>query len=141
ANFKSICGRQQSRVAASWQAGGLVLLLSLFPSLSSTVFRNWRGGLIENIDSFLVNWILPVSALGLLYAIVKGMGFKSLEENFVDRERPRQRRDVFSLGAAGEMGRSRDHSPGSGAAGRGPVSLNLPGIPKRIIRLFPILGT
>lgn len=88
ANFKSIGGRQQSRAAASWQAGGLVLILSLFPALSSTVFRNWRGGLIENIDSFLVNWLLPISALGLLYAIVKGMGFKSLEENFVDREHP-----------------------------------------------------
>ena len=87
-NLQSLGGKHQSRHRASWQAGGIVLVLSIFPSLSSTFLRGWSGVFIENIDSFLINWLLPLSALGLLYSLLKGVGIQNLRESFISRERP-----------------------------------------------------
>ncbi|MBX2986409.1 MAG: sodium-dependent transporter [Bdellovibrionaceae bacterium] len=90
ANVKTSRGRNRDRSTAAWQSGALILGLSLFPALSSTAFRRleWNNhGLIESIDSLLINWLLPVAALGLMFAIYRGMGEKALRSAFLDQDR------------------------------------------------------
>lgn len=87
-NFKNLGGREQSRGTASWQAGLLILMLSLLPALSSTVFKGWRFASIENIDAVLINWLLPLVALGILYVITRGLGFQKLSQLFIDKDHP-----------------------------------------------------
>lgn len=70
----------------AWMVGGGVLVLALFPALSGTVFRDLRIlglSLIEFLDTVLINWILPVSALFIGFMFYRS--YKSEMENiFVD---------------------------------------------------------
>ena len=91
ANFKDLGGKPRARQRASWMAGLLILFLSFFPALSSTLFRRWSWGsrsLIENLDSLLINWLLPLVALFLMRAIYRGMGERSLQHDFISRGHP-----------------------------------------------------
>lgn len=86
ANTMDLSKKTSHRGRAAWLAGGLVFMLSLFPALSSSVFRGLGFGgksLIENLDSLLVNWLLPVVALALMYAIFRGLGERELKKDFV----------------------------------------------------------
>jgi len=78
------------RNRASWLAGGVALALAVLPSFSSSVFSkvHFEGkGLMELMDSILINWILPVIALGLAVSINLGMSEKEKEVQFIDRDR------------------------------------------------------
>lgn len=86
ANFQEMGTGRRERSRAVWWSGSIILVLSIFPSLSSTAFRRltWESkSLIELMDSLLINWFLPVAALGLMFAIYRGMGEKRLESEFV----------------------------------------------------------
>lgn len=81
--------QKKDRVGAAWQAGILILLMALFPALSSSVFRGLRIGgrsLIESMDAVLINWLLPLVALFLSWAIIRGLGEKELEKQFISRD-------------------------------------------------------
>jgi len=82
--------KRDGRTRASWTVGAVALLLAMLPSFSSTVFKNvqvYGKGLMELMDSVLINWILPVIALGLLISINGGMSEKDKETQFIDKER------------------------------------------------------
>jgi NSS family neurotransmitter:Na+ symporter len=78
------------RNKASWLAGGVALLLATLPSFSSSLFSGVHfreKGLMEIMDSVLINWILPVIALGLAVSISRGMTEREKEGLFIDRTR------------------------------------------------------
>jgi NSS family neurotransmitter:Na+ symporter len=90
-NWLDFSGRKIKRSAAVWGVGAAVLFLALFPALAEYPLGNVNLGeksLIENLDSFLINWLLPFVALALLYTIRKGMRQKELERYFVDKDHP-----------------------------------------------------
>lgn len=89
ANLADVGEKRKERSTAAWQAGLLCLGLSVFPALSSTVFRTlqWGGrSLIESMDSLLINWLLPLVALGLMVSIRRGLGERELQRDFVGKE-------------------------------------------------------
>lgn len=82
--------KNMTRNSASWITGAVALLLTLVPSLSGSFFREARlgeKGLIELIDSLLINGFLPLVALGLSIIFFKGISLKEKERLFVDKER------------------------------------------------------
>jgi NSS family neurotransmitter:Na+ symporter len=79
-----------NRGKASWITGAFALVLAMLPAFSSSVFRNvqfFGKGLMELMDSVLINWILPVIALGLLISINWGMTEKEKETQFIAKDR------------------------------------------------------
>ncbi len=79
-----------NRSKASWITGAFALVLAMLPAFSSSVFRDVRffgKGLMELMDSILINWILPVIALGLLISINWGMTEKEKETQFIAKDR------------------------------------------------------
>lgn len=84
ANFTDVGERRKDRTTASWQAGLLCLALSFFPALSGTLFPGRFVGkrMIESLDSLLINWLLPLVALGLTLSIHRGIGERELERDF-----------------------------------------------------------
>jgi NSS family neurotransmitter:Na+ symporter len=75
------------RVIATWTSGGAALLLGALPALSSSTFKVLRiegKSLLEILDSFLINVFLPLIALGIAWAIRKGLNKKEQEKLFVD---------------------------------------------------------
>ncbi len=89
-NILDIFNKKINRNQAGWATGALALLLTLLPSLSGSFFREARlgeKGLIELIDSILINGFLPLVALGLSYIFFKGVSLKDKERLFVDKER------------------------------------------------------
>ncbi len=78
------------RSQATWLAGTLALVLTVLPSLSSSVFENVKPherSLIEGMDSVLINWILPLVVLGICIAFVRGTTDQEKEQAFVDRNK------------------------------------------------------
>lgn len=79
-----------SRVAAVWLAGSAALVLAILPALSSSIFKGSRWGgksLMENLDGLLINVFLPLIALGVSVALVRGLKKQEQEKLFVDSER------------------------------------------------------
>ncbi|MFM6928117.1 MAG: sodium-dependent transporter [Bdellovibrio sp.] len=78
------------RGRATWYSGLVALVLTVLPALSSSVLDNVRIGgrsLIESLDSLLINWLLPLVALGILWAFYKGTSEKEKETSFVDKQK------------------------------------------------------
>lgn len=78
--------QKRDRVGAAWQAGILILILALFPALSSSVFKGLRVGgrsLIESLDAVMINWLLPLVAFFLTWAIFRGVGEKEMKKSFL----------------------------------------------------------
>lgn len=82
--------RKVNRGKASWIAGAFALALTMVPAFSSSVFREvsfFGKGLMESMDSLLINWILPVIALGVLVSYNLGMAEKEKENQFIAKDR------------------------------------------------------
>ncbi len=82
--------RKMGRYRASWLAGAVALALAILPAFSSSLFSgvHVRGkGLMEVMDSVLINWILPIIALGLSVSINWGMSEKEKAAQFIARDR------------------------------------------------------
>jgi NSS family neurotransmitter:Na+ symporter len=76
-----------SRVMATWASGAVALLLGVFPALSSSAFKFLKiegKSLLEILDGFLINVFLPLIALGIAWAIRKGLNKQEQEKLFVD---------------------------------------------------------
>ncbi|MEK6774149.1 MAG: sodium-dependent transporter [Bdellovibrionota bacterium] len=79
-----------SRSRAGWMSGLTALFLTLLPALSGSFFSETRlgqKGLIELIDSLLINGFLPLVALGLSFIFFKGLSLKEKERLFIDKEK------------------------------------------------------
>ena len=82
--------KTMERGRATWYSGVVALVLTVLPALSSSVLDNVRIGgrsLIESLDSLLINWLLPLVALGILWAFYKGTSEKEKETSFVDKQK------------------------------------------------------
>lgn len=78
------------RGKATWYSGMIALVLTILPALSSSVFKDIRvlgRSLIESLDSLLINWLLPMVALGILVAYNRGTTEKEKELSFVDKDK------------------------------------------------------
>ena len=76
-----------SRFSAAWMAGALALLLAALPALSSSTFKAVRvngKSLLELLDGLLINVLLPLIAMGIAWAITRGMNRNEQEKLFVD---------------------------------------------------------
>ncbi|WP_413293860.1 sodium-dependent transporter [Bdellovibrio sp. HCB185ZH] len=82
--------KKMERQKATWLSGAAALSLAILPALSSSVLKSVRingRSLIESLDSLLINWLLPLVALGILWAFYKGTSEKEKEISFIDREK------------------------------------------------------
>lgn len=82
--------KKTGRSQATWYSGLIALVLTVFPALSSSVFKNVRflgRSLIEALDSLLINWFLPIVALGMLLAYNWGVTENEKQQSFVDKEK------------------------------------------------------
>ena len=78
------------RLASVWLSGFFVLLIALLPGLSTTLLKDFNLGkksLLENFDSILINWCLPIIALAFAFTIVRGLSQIDKKKLFVDTER------------------------------------------------------
>lgn len=74
-----------SRGRASWLSVVIIILISTLPALSSSVFKDlkWNGkSFIEMIDLISINWLLPISALGMILLFNKGYSDQEKEKSF-----------------------------------------------------------
>lgn len=85
---------KMSRTSASWFAGFAALMFAITPALSSTVLQDVRfadRGVLEVLDSILINWLLPLAALGICicfaHGYAKGSGEKEVEGSFVEPQK------------------------------------------------------
>ncbi len=77
------------RFTATWISGAAALFLAVFPAMSSTTFGNVQIGgrpLLENLDSFLINFFLPLIALGMAWVIGSGLKKPQKEKLFVNSQ-------------------------------------------------------
>ncbi|MEK2645450.1 sodium-dependent transporter [Bdellovibrio sp. BCCA] len=82
--------KKMDRGRATWYSGIFALVLTILPALSSSVFKDIRvlgRSLIESLDSLLINWFLPMVALGILIAYNRGTTEKEKELSFVDKDK------------------------------------------------------
>ncbi|WP_413584138.1 sodium-dependent transporter [Bdellovibrio sp. HCB274] len=82
--------KKVERTKATWYSGAAALSLAIFPALSSSVLNTVRisgHSLIESLDSLLINWLLPLVALGILFTFYKGTSEKDKEISFIDRDK------------------------------------------------------
>lgn len=78
-----------NRTVGSWIVGLFCLMLTIVPSLSNSFFSETRWGsktLLELIDAFLINWLLPFVALTSLYLFNRGLPEKEKKAHFVSSE-------------------------------------------------------
>ncbi|MEK2688675.1 sodium-dependent transporter [Bdellovibrio sp. GT3] len=78
------------RTKATWFSGAAALTLAILPALSSSVLNTVRisgHSLIESLDSLLINWLLPLVALGILIVFYRGTSAKEKEISFIDRDK------------------------------------------------------
>ena len=79
-----------SRGKSTWICGSFAFLLAAFPALSSTVFRKVRflgRSLLENLDDFIINFFLPMIALGVVFMVIRGMVSSEHKRLFVDPQK------------------------------------------------------
>ncbi|MGZ5279713.1 MAG: sodium-dependent transporter, partial [Pseudobdellovibrionaceae bacterium] len=78
------------RMAATWMSAVVVLLIGTLPALSSSAFKSLKFGgrsLLELLDGFLINVFLPIIALGIAWAIRKGLKKSEQEKIFIDPDK------------------------------------------------------
>jgi NSS family neurotransmitter:Na+ symporter len=79
-----------SRTWATYISGAAALVLGILPALSSSTFKNIRvegKSLLELLDYLLINLVLPLIALGVAWAIRKGLSKREQEKLFVDSDK------------------------------------------------------
>lgn len=82
--------RHKNRKSSAWMVLGIVLAITIFPAFSGTFFKKikiWNQSLIENLDSLLINYLLPISVLGMIYLFFKTLNEVDYKEKFVHAEK------------------------------------------------------
>ena len=78
------------RSRATWMVGFASLILVFIPTLTGSLAQRMKlgqSGLLGIVDGTIINWILPLMALGLSFAITRGLRQKVKEELFVDKNK------------------------------------------------------
>ncbi|MBC7419317.1 MAG: sodium-dependent transporter [Bdellovibrio sp.] len=76
------------RSVAASISGLTILLITVFPAFSGTIFKNFKmygHGLIEIFDSFLINGLLPVAGLGMVIIALTGLPEKDRKDLFISQ--------------------------------------------------------
>lgn len=82
---------KKDRRYSTWFIVGIVLLMTIIPAFSSSGFKNvhlFGQSVIENIDSVLINYLLPLSVLGMIVLIFKSLALSDIQEKFLSDEAP-----------------------------------------------------
>lgn len=75
------------RLKATWITGCVAFLLSIIPAASTSTLKNvqFRGqGLLELLDGFLIDFLLPIAALGISLSVSRAMDPEKLKPEFVN---------------------------------------------------------
>ena len=75
------------RLAATWLTGIAAFVIATIPALSTSLFRNfhYRGlGLLEILDSVLIDILLPVAALLISFGVSRRLKAERLESEFIN---------------------------------------------------------
>lgn len=78
--------QKTDRFSSAWMVIGVTLFLTVFPAFSGTLFKNvniMNQSLIENLDSVLINYLLPISVLGMCIIFFKSINEIDYKEKFV----------------------------------------------------------
>jgi NSS family neurotransmitter:Na+ symporter len=79
------------RSRSAWISGFAILLMTVFPAFSGTLFKNvkLRGhGLIEVLDSLLINGFLPVAGLGMVIISLLALSELDRKKLFISEDSP-----------------------------------------------------
>ncbi len=82
---------KKDRKYSTWFIVGVVLMMTIIPAFSSSGFKNvhiFGQSVIENIDSILINYLLPLSALGMIVLFFKSLALSDIQEKFLSDEAP-----------------------------------------------------
>ena len=82
---------KKDRKYSTWFIVGIVLLMTIIPAFSSSGFKNvhlFGQSVIENIDSVLINYLLPLSVLGMIVLVFKSLALSDIQEKFLSDEVP-----------------------------------------------------
>ncbi len=77
------------RPMAATISGIAILLVTVFPAFSGTLFKDFRlygHGLIEIFDSFLINGMLPIAGLGMVIIALLGLSENDRKKLFVSEK-------------------------------------------------------
>ena len=80
----------KTRLNATMRMAFLCFLLAIVPALSSSVFGNVKvgeHGVLEILDSILINWVLPIVALAISLLVFRVMDLQLLKKEFIDENR------------------------------------------------------
>jgi len=77
---------KKDRKYSTWLIIVIILGLTLMPAFSGSLFKDIRffhQTVLENLDSFLINYLLPLSSLGLLYLFFKAVSKSDIKNSFL----------------------------------------------------------
>jgi NSS family neurotransmitter:Na+ symporter len=77
------------RFSSSWIVLAVTLCLTIFPAFSGTLFKKvslMNQTLIEILDSVLINYLLPISALGMIFIFFKAINEIDYKEKFISEK-------------------------------------------------------
>lgn len=73
------------RAVVSWVAGAFVLSLSTLPALLGSLKQgDPPRSILESLDAFLINWLLPLACLAICLAISRGMKQNEMKKHFLE---------------------------------------------------------
>lgn len=76
--------RKQSRAASTYFSAAIVFSIAVICAvLGVIVFENQAARILVFLDSMLMNWLIPLIALGLCWVFAKGLNKTELEKAFV----------------------------------------------------------
>ncbi len=82
---------QLKRSKAASISGLAILLVTVFPAFSESVFKKFKlsgHGLIETLDLFLINGLLPVAGLGMVIIVMMALTEGDRRQLFIDPLNP-----------------------------------------------------
>lgn len=77
---------KKDRFSSAWMVIVITLFLTVFPAFSGTIFKHvqfMNQTLIENLDSVLINYLLPISVLGAIFIFFKSINEIDYKEKFI----------------------------------------------------------
>jgi NSS family neurotransmitter:Na+ symporter len=78
------------RSKATWTIGLVAWVLAFIPAFSGSLLQNLhvgQHGILESVDAVIINWILPIIALGMAFTITLGMRQDVKEQLFVSQNK------------------------------------------------------
>lgn len=80
--------RRQARPRAAWMAGILIFVVSAIPAMVGPLIDGSQGTrFLVLLDSILMNWFIPLAALGMCWIFARGMNRQDIESAFLKENR------------------------------------------------------